>query len=110
MTLIHPDYLKEISDIEERINRYEKASRYLRDVESQLQQMDIIGFDEDIHEIKEHLNDLQSYDIVKDLMKHLKIDIDNYRIDYNMLKTDLERLQSYVIKNEKRLEIKLLLV
>jgi tRNA A-37 threonylcarbamoyl transferase component Bud32 len=106
---IHPDYSKEISDIEDRINRYEQASFYMRGVESQLQQMGIIGFDEDVQEIKNHLNDLQSYEAVKEMMKHLKIDIDNYRIDYNLLKTELDKLPDTVIDTEKRKEIQLLL-
>ena len=57
LNLKHPDYEKELADIEERILQYEKTSQYMRIVGQQLQGIQSEGFDLEITEIKQNLKE-----------------------------------------------------
>lgn len=109
LSLKHPDYYKELSEIEDRIKQYEHASLYMKDVEQQLYQNRIDGFEKEIIEIRNHLNDLDSHGKVHQLMNSLNDNIQNYKIEYDLLQKEFNQLPLDIIDKDKRNEIQNLL-
>jgi len=105
LNILQPDYLKELDEIEQRINQYEQTSYSMKDIERQLQQINIVGFDEEILEIKRHLTDLHSYELVSQLMDRLRKSIQGYKFEYNQYRKQLDQLPDNIIDDEKRNEI-----
>jgi len=62
----NPNYDKELSAIENRINQYEQTSLYMQDAEKHLQQIRVYGFEKEIMEIR------NSYIIDKDKQKDMR--------------------------------------
>jgi len=109
LSLKHPDYYKELSEIEDRIKQYEHTSLYMKDVEQQLYQNRIDGFEKEIIEIRNHLNDLDSHSEVHQLMNSLNDNIQNYKIEYDLLQKEFNQLPLDIIDKDKQNEIQNLL-
>ena len=110
LSLKHPDYYKELSEIEDRIKQYEHSSLYMKDVEQQLYQNRIDGFEKEIIEIRNHLNDLDSHSEVHQLMNSLNDNIQNYKIEYDLLQKEFNQLPLDIIDKDKQNEIQNLLL
>lgn len=109
MILKNPDEYKELSDIEDRIQKYEKASEYVTDVEQELKNISISGFEPEIMEIRNQLHDLDSLETVKQLMNDLQDNIKQYQNDFDQLQKEFDELPLDVIDKDKRSEIRSLL-
>jgi len=105
----HVDWYEKIGEIEDRISKYEQASQYLNDVQQQLYEINVDGFEEEISEIHHHIHNLQSKETVVQLMNNLNRSIQHYIDEHNQLQHDCNRLPSDVVDLKKRDEIQSLL-
>jgi tRNA A-37 threonylcarbamoyl transferase component Bud32 len=104
-----PNYDKELSEIEDRIKQIEKTSFFMEDVEKQLQNIDVLGFEKEINEIRNNLHDLDSYEKVKQLMEKLNENIKNYKIEFNQLKREFDKLPLDLIDKNKQNDMRRML-
>ncbi len=71
--------------------------------------MNVEGFDNEIQEIKGHLHELHSYNIVNQLMEKLKGIIRSYQSEFDQFHNEFTQLPEDIIDDEKRDEIRYLL-
>jgi hypothetical protein len=109
LNLKNTEEYKELSEIESKIDQYEQTSNYLKGVGKQLQKIDTNGFEKEKIEIKNKLHNLDSLDIVKQLMNDLQGKIHQYHIEQDLLQKEFDELPEDIIEKDKRNEIKELL-
>lgn len=105
----NPDYGQELSEIEKKINQYEKASYYLNDVKEELYNLPTYGFEKEKYEIKTQLYDLDSFEKVKQLFYRLKENIQQYKIEREHLQKEFNLLPSELMDDDKKRDIQILL-
>lgn len=101
---------EDLSRIENQIRKYEKTSLYMNNIRQELYQMDTVGFEKEVSNIKNYLSDLDSRENVSKLMKELKEHISNYKNDYKLLQKEFDALPLELIDKDKRNEIQNLLL
>jgi len=106
----NPNYDKELSAIENRINQYEQTSLYMQDAEKHLQQIRVYGFEKEIMEIRNSLHDLHSYEKVNKLINTLNENIENYKIEYDQLKKEFYQLPLNIIDKDKQKDMRKMLL
>lgn len=104
-----PDYLNELSEIENKIKQYEQTSYYMSNIKKELYHMDTEGFEKDVLYIKNLTKDLDEKENVQKLMIELKDDIQNYYFEYDLLQKEFEKLPLDLIDKDKQNEIQELL-
>ena len=106
----HPDYDKELTKIEDKLNQYEKTSLKMKDVEKQLQQIRTYGFEKEIMEIRNLLHDLDSYEKVNQLLDNLNENIHDYKSEHDRLQREFDKLPLDFIDKDKQKEMRDLLL
>ena len=100
---------QDLAEIEERVKQYEQASFFMHDVKKELHQIDTEGFETEKMEIKNQLNDLDSYTQVYQLINDLKENVLEYKSEYHFLQKELNELPSGIVDKHKRNHIQQLL-
>jgi hypothetical protein len=104
------DYSEALSKIENQIREYERTSLYMNNIREELYQMDTVGFEKEVSNIKNYLSDLDSQEKVSKLMNELKENISNYKNDFKLLQKEFDALPLELIDKDKRNEIQNLLL
>lgn len=81
----------------------------MKDTERQLSLINADGFENEVQEIKGHLNEVHSYKVVHQLMEKLKGNIKNYQNEFDQLHKEFDQLPDDIIDDDKRDEIRYLL-
>lgn len=100
---------EDLSEIENKIIEYERTGLYLNNIKQELNQMETYGFEKEVSNIKEYLNNLDSKEKISTMMNDLKKHISEYKKQYKILQKEFNALPLNLIDHDKRKEIQRLL-